>query len=54
MPLGEESSGGAPLLDAVLYDHILVTASEALQRAHLCPSDLARRESSDGEDTGRN
>jgi len=50
----EESSGGAPLLDAVLYDHILITTREALERAHLCPSDLSGGNRKDGASAGPN
>lgn len=43
MPLHREPSGGAPLLDAVLYGDIWVLpARESLDRAHVCPSDLSR------------
>jgi len=35
-----ESTGGADLLDAVLYDHLLISERESLERAHLSPSNL--------------
>ena len=54
MPLREESSGGASLLDALLYDHILVPSGGSLERAHLRPSDLSEAKTSDSASTGPN
>ena len=54
MSPGRESSGGASLLDALLYDHILVPTGAWLERAHLRPSDLSEAKTSDAAGTGPN
>ena len=54
MPLRKESSGGASLLDAILYDHFLVPTGESLERAHLRPSDLSEAKTNDSASTGPN